>query len=246
MGTAIIVQPIWFGISEELGCASNIYSYVGYIIYYCPPIISSLACVIIARESPHGDDSSDLTTFDHPALTLRTFLRYRKEMNEFLSSNRDITHSKYSRLMVIVCLDTLSNFPVLITIIVTDILEGEDSGLNYPYISWKNVHDGAGGTFPGLSLSSIVQTPASEWSADRWDVFVLKWDEWVYVLQAIIFFSVFGTTPEMRQYYRSAFWFIPERLGYKRRRVSEAETVSDVSFNSNPGQQTETRFTANR
>ncbi len=52
--------------------------------------------------------------------------------------------------------------------------------------------------------------------------------------------------PEMRQYYRSAFWFIPERLGYKRRRVSEAETVSDVSFNSNPGQQTETRFTANR
>ncbi len=167
-------------------------------------------------------------------------------MNEFLSSGRDITHNKYNRLMVIACLDTLFNLPVAILIFLANITQGKERSLNYPYISWKNVHDGAGGNAPGLSLSSILQTPASAWSTSGWDVFGVKWDEWNYVLHAIIFFSVFGTTPEMRQHYRTAFWFIPERCGYKRQRVSEEETVSDVAFNSNPAQQAGNRPAANR
>ncbi len=187
-----------------------------------------------------------LTTFDPPALTLRTFLRHRKEMSEFLSSSRDITHSKYTRLIVIACLDTLFNLPVLITITFMDILLGQESSLNYPYISWNNVHDGEGGNAPGLSLSSIAQVPASDWSTDRWTVFTAKWNGWIYVLHAILFFGVFGTTPEMRQHYRSAFWFIPERFGYERPRASEVETASDVAFNSNPGQQAGNRPTVNR
>ncbi len=73
-------------------------------------------------------------------------------MNEYLSSGQGATH-KYFRLMIIACLDTLLNVPVLIIIIVKNILQGKDSALNYPYVSWKNVHDGAGGNFPGLSLS---------------------------------------------------------------------------------------------
>lgn len=137
--------------------------------------------------------------------------------------------------MVIACLDTAFNLPVLIAISVVDILEGKRSSLNHPYISWKNVHDGAGGLAPGISLSSILQVPASGWSSDEWNLFEVKWDEWIYVLHAVTFFGVFGTTPEMRQLYRSTFWFIPERLGYKKRHVSEVETVSDVAFNSNPG-----------
>jgi len=147
--------------------------------------------------------------------------------------------------MIIACLDTLFNVPVLITNLVTDILQGQDNGLNYPYISWENVHNGAGGNLPGLSLSSILQTPASGWSTDKWNMFEVKWDEWVYVLHAITFFVVFGTTPEMCQYYRSALWFLPERLGYKRQRAFEVETLSDVAFTSNPGQQAETRVTTN-
>ncbi len=134
---------------------------------------------------------------------------------------------------------------MLIAVIVTQILQGKDSSLNNPYISWKNVHDGAGGNLPGLSLSSILQVPASAWGVDAWGVFTTKWTEWLYVLHAVMFFSVFGTTPEMRQFYRSAVWFIPERCGYKRRRVSEVETISDVAFNSNPGQLTGNPRTGN-
>jgi len=217
MALSIIIQPTRFDIIEELGCSPTAYSYMGYIIYYAPPFVFSLGCAILAP------------------LTLRTFLRHRKEMNEFLSSGQDITHNKYNRLMVIACLDTFVNLPVLITMIVTEILRGKESLLNYPYINWKNVHDGAGGVLSGLSLGSIEQTPVSEWNTDAWFLFNVKWDEWLYVLHAVMFFAVFGTTPETRQYYRTAFWFIPQRLGYKGRRVSEVETVLDVEFNSNPG-----------
>jgi len=228
MALYIIIQPARFDLVEEVGCEFTIYSFVGYIIYYGPLVMTSLGCVVLAP------------------LTLRTFWRYRKEMDEFLSSSQDITHNKYNRLMIIACLDTLLNVPVTIILLATDIRRGKLSSLNYPYISWKNVHNGEGGIVPGASLSSILQIPASEWDTDKWVFFTVRWDEWVYVLHAIIFFSAFGTTPEMRKYYRSAFWFIPERCGYKRRQITEVATMSDVAFNSNPGQQEGNRPTANR
>jgi len=217
MALSVVVQPSRFVITEEEGCASTAYSYVAYIILYGPLFVSNLGCAVLAP------------------FTLRTFFRHRKEMNEFLSSSRDITQNKYNRLMVIACLDTMFNLPVDIAVIVMSILPGKESSLNYPYISWKNVHDGQDGNAPGLSLSFIEQIPASEWSTDGWFIFTIKWNEWCYVLHAVIFFGVFGTTPEMRQCYRHAFWFIPERFGYKRWHFSDVETVSDVAFNANSG-----------
>ncbi len=63
MKIAVIVQPTRFEIDEESGCASDTYSYVGYIISYGPQLTSSVGCVILARESHHGDDSRKLTPF---------------------------------------------------------------------------------------------------------------------------------------------------------------------------------------
>ncbi len=51
METAIIVQPTRFEIDEEDGCATEVYSFVGYIIGYGFSVISSLVCFILARES---------------------------------------------------------------------------------------------------------------------------------------------------------------------------------------------------
>lgn len=170
-------------------------------------------------------------------------------MNEFFSSNleEEVASNKYKRLMVIACLDILINLPLFIIIVVTDILQGKDNAMNYPYISWKNVHEGAGGLAPGLSLSSILQTPASAWDDGSWDVFETKWNEWVFVLHALVFFGVFGTTPEMRQHYYAALWFIPERCGYRRQRVPQAQVaMSNVVFNSNAGQQAQSRPANNR
>jgi len=63
MALFVIVQPFRFDIVEELGCVFTEYSYVVYIIYYGPSAIVSLGCVILARESSHVDNSSDLTLF---------------------------------------------------------------------------------------------------------------------------------------------------------------------------------------
>ncbi len=148
-----------------MGCAATVYSYVGYIITYGPNVIFSLGCVIFARESSRCDNSSisPINIYSNSiALTLCTFLRHRAEMNEFLSSNGDMTHNKYNRLMIIACLDTFINLPVLVTIVVTEIVRGKASPLNYPYISWKNVHDNEGGNIPGVSLSTIEQATASD------------------------------------------------------------------------------------
>ncbi|KLO07062.1 hypothetical protein SCHPADRAFT_665907 [Schizopora paradoxa] len=218
MGLKVIVQPIRFQILEELGCLGTTYSYVAYIIDAAPCLIANLGCIALAP------------------LTLRVFLRHRKEMGEFLSTTRSENgYSKiYYRLVFIACLDTLFNAPVLLINVITTIVQGQEDSYNFPYISWKNVHDGAGGNFPGTTLSTIFLRPASEWSTNKWVVYTVKWDEWLYVVHAIIFFAAFGTTPDMRQRYLSVLWFVPERLGYKRRQVSQTETVSDLAFNSNP------------
>lgn len=116
-----------------------------------------------------------------------------------------------------------------------NIAAGQADTENYPYVSWANVHNGVGGLDPGVSLSTINQVSANDWSSAEWVFFSVKWDEWIYVLHAFIFFAVFGTTPEMRRHYRNAFWYIPERFAFKRK-VTEVETtsMSDVAFNSNP------------
>ncbi|KLO09467.1 STE3-domain-containing protein [Schizopora paradoxa] len=117
MALFIVVQPLRFQIFEELGCDFSTYSYVGYIIQTAPQISASVGCVILAP------------------LTLRTFWRHRKEMNEFLTTNRNVTHSKYYRLMVIACLDTIFNLPVAITLLLMEIIKGRAYGLDSPYIS---------------------------------------------------------------------------------------------------------------
>jgi len=226
MAILIIVQPVRFEIYQEEGCVVPLYSYIAYILYYGPALVLNIGCAILAP------------------LTLRAFFRHRKEMDEYFTTrgreDSEITRTKYKRLMIIACLDTMFNLPILIAAVVMSGLAGDDSALNQPYTSWRNVHDGAGGNLPGTSLSTILQTLASTWSSGEiWNVFALKWDEWINVLHAVFFFGVFGTTPEMRRYYWSALWFLPERCGYKRRRVSDIETISDMSFNSNLGQGTQ-------
>ncbi len=163
-------------------------------------------------------------------------------MSQFYSS----AGNRFKRLIVIACLDILINLPLFIIIIITDILQGKANAFNYPYISWKNVHDGAGELAPGLSLSSILQTPASAWDDGGWDLFKTKWNEWAFVLNAATFFGAFGTTPEIRDHYLSVLWFIPERCGYERQRSSETLAPSNIAINPNPPQEVQNRPTNNR
>lgn len=136
---------------------------------------------------------------------------HRREVNEHLASSATITPFQYKRLMLITCLDTISNFPVMLGGLLQDALVGSSGTANHPFVSWSNVHDGEAGTLPGDSLSTILQTPASVWSTDKWTVLYLKWNEWIYVVQAVIFFAVVGTTPELGRFVRRMLCLSPRR-----------------------------------
>jgi len=149
-------------------------------------------------------------------------------MDEVLSSHSDVTTNRYIRVMTITCLMLLldlTSFVVLVVLLTITLIEGQESDANQPYRSWANVHDG--------SLKYIIQTPAQEWGYDKWQVFTIKWSEWIYVLHAIVFFSTFGTTPEAMRRYRSATLYILERIGLKKQQ-QPSKAVSDIMFSSNP------------
>lgn len=132
-------------------------------------------------------------------------------MNEHLTSNTPIKPMQFKRLMLIACLDTIFNVPIMIGGFLQDALMGSSGAQNQPYISWSNVHDGKTSFTSGESLSTIVQTPASKWSTNKWIVLNLKWNEWIYVVQAIVYFAVVGTTPEMGRFIRRLFCLSPKR-----------------------------------
>jgi len=101
--------------------------------------------------------------------------------------------------MIIVCLDTAVNLPFLLVALVQDIASGKSNSANASYKSWENVHHGLGGNIPPeLGLGTILQVPAANWSMDKWSVLSVKWDEWIFVFYAVVFFAVFGTTSEMK------------------------------------------------
>ncbi|KLO05673.1 fungal pheromone STE3G-protein-coupled receptor [Schizopora paradoxa] len=231
MALYIIVQPVRFIIYEEMGCSFAEYSFVGYIIYYAPVLVTNLISAFLTliactkfREGPKKDSIFKCDGQEPDVETTSSKLEFK-------------------RLLVIACLDTAFNLPVLILITIYSVVSGSNDSLNYPYISWKNVHDGAGGNFPGTSLSTIMQVPASDWGTDGWNIFNVKWDEWLYVAHAIMFFSVFGTTPQMRKYYCAMLWYIPERLGYKRRVQVDSRGLctSAMKFSPNPNEEKENR-----
>ncbi|KLO09465.1 hypothetical protein SCHPADRAFT_565461 [Schizopora paradoxa] len=220
MALQVIIQPVRFAIFEELGCIFQVYSYLSYLIYIGPYIVPSLCSVFLALR------------------ITRTLMRHHKEMNEIWSNHQDdhVTQNRYHRIILIACLDPFIGLAHVLATLASNSLQKTNNDLNHPYISWKFVHDGLGENLSGLSLSSVLQFPESYWGSWVTLTFFVKWDEWIYVFHTVIFFGVFGTTPEMRRNYRSVLWLLAEHLGYKRQRVSETETTSKILFKSGPGE----------
>lgn len=134
-----------------------------------------------------------------------------------------------------VCLDTVFNLPFLLAATIQDIVSGEANSANRPYKSWNDVHHGAVGTLPPeVDLTTIVQVPAWYWSARSWSTLSVKWNEWIFVVSAIIFFGVFGTTREMKKLAQDCFQTAWRRLGRKGevRRGPDVFQLKDMSFSS--------------
>ncbi|KLO18433.1 fungal pheromone STE3G-protein-coupled receptor [Schizopora paradoxa] len=216
----IVVQPYRFDIIEEIGCQPVAHNYVAYIILYVPQFVLVLIAAVL---SP---------------FTLQKFILHRRETNAlrattyaYCASDSGTASCKHLRIMTIASLTLLLDLPLLAASLATSLAASASqshSSHPYPYA----IH-----TSTSSSRGTITQTPASKWGGNggALGVFTVKWLEWIYVLHALIFFAIFGTTPEATRRHRSAFrWVVGWVICKKRNKLQSRTVSSEIVFNSNP------------
>lgn len=107
-------------------------------------------------------------------------------MNEYFdSSGEGLSQSHFYRMIALGCFDTFITLPVTIVVFVVSILHAKP--LEF-YQGWTYTHSNWG---PAL-------VPKKSWSTDKWAVFTVHWGEWLMPFIALVFFALFGLTPEAR------------------------------------------------
>lgn len=108
------------------------------------------------------------------------------------------------------CLDAFITLPITITGLVGNII-GIGPLFSF-YLGWTAIHSDWEPTFFAKSM----------WSKIKWNVVSLSWDKWVNPFWALVFFSLFGLTPEARKGYRKLYRFLTNPFG-----VRPAESVEE-------------------
>ena len=134
-------------------------------------------------------------------MTLRIFLKRRRQFNELLASNSNLSFNRYMRLMALCSVDILCTIPLVIFLIVFDCTEN-------PRYVWRGLAD------LHLGFSRVGQWPALLWTAPSGSIWINTCQNWFTIIYGILFFCWFGLAEEARTHYRSAFTTIAKKLGY--------------------------------
>lgn len=144
-------------------------------------------------------------------------------MSEYLDSfNADLDESQFFRMFAFGCFDSFITLPISITSLVANIARTGPSFVFYK--GWTYNH----------SDWEPVLYPKSMWSTKKWSVFSLYWGEWINPFLALVFFVLFGLTPEARKGYRRLFRFLGRPFGLMQGGRTEDE-LPDVVFKSGRG-----------
>ncbi|KAI6007087.1 pheromone A receptor-domain-containing protein [Pisolithus albus] len=178
-----IVQGHRFNIFEEIGCYPTTYNTPpAYALVFCWPIaigvVSAVYCMCTIRE-----------------LALR-----RAQFKELLSANRNMSSSRYFRLMGLAGIEVLCTIPlgaytVYLNVTVSPI---------QPWISWANTH---------YDFSRVAQYPYVVWTENYQMAVSLQLSRYLIVACAFIFFAFFGFADEARRNYRMAYTSIAKKVG---------------------------------
>lgn len=148
-----------------------------------------------------------------------TFYQHRREMSDLLDSfNAELNQSQFFRMFALGSLDTFITLPIAIIDMVANIIA------NIPefsfYQGWSFIHSDWG----------IFLIPKSTWSTSKWGVASVHWNEWIGPFFALIFFALFGLTPEARKGYCKLFRLITGPYGAMRERNTTEEEFKDIVF----------------
>ncbi|PWN50975.1 fungal pheromone STE3G-protein-coupled receptor [Violaceomyces palustris] len=154
-----------------------------------------------------------LASLVYACLTLRSFYIRRRQFNAILqTSSSGISKDKYIRLMLMTINEMVASFPITIY---TTIVGPIRSNQMQHYTSWADVHFQFNKTwsFDGANF-------------DKASIVLLELTRWYCVLSAIIFFSFFGFTTDLRQEYASAF---NSTLSYFKRVPKRGSNLSSIA-----------------
>ncbi|KAI6143277.1 STE3-domain-containing protein [Pisolithus tinctorius] len=204
-----IVQGHRFNIFEEIGCYPTTYNTPpAYALVFCWPVaigvVSAVYCICTIRE-----------------LALR-----RAQFKELLSANRNMSSSRYFRLMGLAGIEVLGTIPIgAYTIYLNVTVEPIQ-----PWISWANTH---------YDFSRVAQYPSVVWQAESSMAVSLQMSRWLYVACAFVFFGFFGFADEARRNYRLAYTSIAKKVGISTGMLSSGTwgtgSKQDMSYNGRSG-----------
>lgn len=144
-------------------------------------------------------------------------------MNEYLDSlDPEFSRSSFYRMLALGCLDAIITLPITITNMIASIAEIGQLLDFYP--GWSFLH----------SDWEPLLYPKSTWSMGKWLMFTVHWDEWINLFFALVFFCIFGLTPEARKGYRAFFLFLRGPFS-ARQEDSTEEGLPDVVFKTGRG-----------
>lgn len=144
-------------------------------------------------------------------------------MSEHLDSlDAELKQNEFLRMFALGCFDAFITLPISITLVVTNIVS-EGPAFNF-YQGWTFIH----------SDWEPVFVPKSIWSASKWSVVLVNWDGWVNPFYVLVFFALFGLTPEARKRYCNLFHFLGKPFGVRQTESAE-ESLPDVSFQTGRG-----------
>lgn len=148
------------------------------------------------------------------ARIIYTFYKHRKELHEYLgSSDERISPSHFLRMLALGCFDMIITLPIQLVALVTSALNQLPfqfyNGWSYLHSDWE----------PALFSKE-------SWSMEKLTIFLVHWDEWLYPFFALVFFALFGLSPEAKEGYRRFFRSLGGPLGSKQ--AASTDVVSSA------------------
>jgi len=186
-----IVQGHRFNIFEEIGCYPATFNTPpAYVLVFAWPMV--LGCI----------------SGYYCVRTIIELAQRRAQFMEFLSANKNLSSSRYFRLMGLAGIEMLCTIPLGAYVIYLN----TTAQIVYPWVSWADTH---------YDFSRVEQYPSIIWRMSDAAVLSIELSRWFLVICAFIFFAFFGFADEARKNYRLAYVSVTKRVG-----LSTAGTVS--------------------
>ncbi|EJF59110.1 STE3-domain-containing protein [Dichomitus squalens] len=185
-----------FNILEGMGCLEAYpNTWLALILYFLWPI-------------PLG-----LVSGTYCILTLRAFFKRRRQFNELMASNKNLTFNRYFRLMGLASIEVMFTIPLTIYNIVSNFKQDP-----YPWRGFADLHSGFG---------RVDHVAAISWRSDSATVSLMRFRAWVPVALACTFFLFFGLAEEARKHYKMALSSVAKRVG-----ITTFDRTASTGFSS--------------